>query len=76
MFFDAGAQYIRIRVADIHDLGSETVAGYMPNLDKAGKSRILRNAKIDVHPVADIHGGAGEQVYSALAYVHGQTKIG
>ena len=62
MFFDSGAKHARIRVAYIYDFRPQAIASHMPNLNEAGKSGILGNVKIDVYSIANVHGGARQQV--------------
>lgn len=62
MFFDSGAKHARICVADIYNLRSQAIASHMPNLDAAGKSGILGNLQINVHSIANVHGGTRQQV--------------
>jgi hypothetical protein len=62
MFFDSAAKHARIRVGDIHDFRSQTVASNLPNLNNAGEPRVLGNVKINPHSIAYIHGHTRQQV--------------
>jgi len=61
MFFDSAAKHARIRVGDIHDFRSQTVASNVPNLNDAGEPRVLGNVKINLHSIADIHSRTRQQ---------------
>jgi hypothetical protein len=62
MFFDSATKHTRIRVGDIHDFRSQTVACNLPNFNGAGEPGILGYAKIDVHSLPDIHWRTTHQV--------------
>jgi hypothetical protein len=76
MFFDSAAKHVRIRLGDIHDFRSQTVASHLPNLNNTGEPRVLGNVKINPHSVAYIHGRARQQAQTTLAYFFDPAKIG
>jgi len=62
MFVDSAIKHARIRVGDIHDFRTQTVARNLPNLNDAGEPRVLGNVKINPHSIARIHGRTRHQV--------------